>query len=98
MSKWDNVTALDVRTGQVVWGNRAGAFASNSVVVGDDLYALDGSARLVQLDVQTGWEKGYVQFTPAQTNTSEKRYWVAALGTMFFVSFGDSQELIALGP
>lgn len=93
-----HVFAIDEQTGQVKWRNKNTPFASNFVVTNGYLYALDENARLLQLDVKTGQEKGYVQFTPAHTSLSDKQYWVAADGQMLFVSFGDSQELIALGP
>ncbi len=95
---WEHVLAVDPQTGHVRWRNQDPFFASNFVVVGNFLYALDYNARLVRLDVNTGQETGYIQFEPASTNVSEKRYWVAADRQMLFVSFGDSQELIALGP
>jgi outer membrane protein assembly factor BamB len=95
---WDQVIAIDSRTGQVIWRNQDTPFASNFAVFNDYLYALDYNARLVKLDIKTGQEKGYVQFTPARTNASEKKYSVAADGQMLFISFSDSQELIALGP
>lgn len=96
---WDQVFAIDVQTGQVKWRNQDTPFASNFVVTDDGyLYALDYNARLVRFDVKTGQEKGHIQFTPPHTNVSEKRYWVAGDGQMLFVSFEDSQELIALGP
>jgi len=95
---WDRVIAIDSRTGQVIWRNQDIPFASNFAVMNGYLYALDYNARLVKLDIKTGQEKGYIQFTPARTNVSEKSYSVAADRQMLFVSFSDSQELIALGP
>jgi PQQ-like domain len=95
---WDQVLAIDVQTGQVKWRNQDTPFASSFVMMSGYLYALDYNARLVQLDVKTGQEKGHIQFMPARTSVSDKRYWVAADGQMLFVSFEDSQELIALGP
>ncbi len=92
------VFAIDLQTGYVKWNNKGKPFASNFVVADGFVYALDHDARLVQWDVQTGQETGYLQFTPAQVNTVENRYWVATDGQMLFVSFDDSQELIALGP
>ncbi len=92
------VFALDARTGQVKWHRDDLHIVSNFVAANDSVYALDDRARLVQLDIHTGEETGYIQFTPARTNASENRYWVAADGQMIFVSFDDSQEVIALGP
>jgi outer membrane protein assembly factor BamB len=94
----EQVLAIDAQTGQVKWRNKDTPFASNFVVMNGYLYALDEKARLLQLDVKTGQEKGRIQFTPARTSVSDKRYWIAADGQMLFVSFEDSQELIALGP
>lgn len=95
--------AIDAQTGQIRWRNwyppdQGVPFASNFIVPDGFLYALDQKARLVQLDAKTGLETGYMQFTPLPANVSENRYWVAADGQMIFVSFEDSQELIALGP
>ncbi len=90
--------ALDAQSGQLRWYRDDLDSVSNFVAVNDSVYALDDRARLVQLDIHTGEETGYIQFTPARTNASENRYWVAADGQMIFVSFDDSQEVIALGP
>jgi len=90
--------ALDVQTGQVKWQNRERLFASDWLTANGSIYALDYNARLIRLDIETGQETGYIQFTPASTDVSTKGYAVAADGEMFFVYFGDSQELIALGP
>ncbi len=95
----EQVFAIDAPTGQVKWRNQDTPFASNFVVTDDGyLYALDYKARLVRFDVKTGQEKEHLQFTPAQANVSKNRYWVATDGQTVFVSFEDSQELIALGP
>jgi len=91
------ITVVDVQTGRIKWENR-GHFVSNFVAMNDALYALDPHARLVRLDIETGQEIGYLQFTPDQTNYKENRYWVASDGQRLFVYFGDSRELIALGP
>ena len=72
--------------------------ASNFVVANDSLYGIDLDARLVQRDIETGEELGYIQFTPERVDTSTNRYRVAVDGEMVFVFFSDSQELIALGP
>jgi len=95
--------ALDVRTGQIKWQNMERPFASDWLAVNDSIYALDYNARLIRLDIETGQETGYIQFTPATEclangYCSVRYYFVAADGQMFFVYFGDSQELIALGP
>jgi outer membrane protein assembly factor BamB len=88
--------AVDVQSGRVEWYKQD--IVSNFVILNDSLYALDANARLVRLDVGTGQETGYIQFTPPRTDPREESYWVAADGQMLFVYFGDSQELIALGP
>lgn len=92
------VFAIDTRTGQLKWDNLDRPFVSNFVVMNDSVYALDPDARLVQLDPDTGQETGYIQFTLAKTDPSNERYWIASEGQMLFLSFDDSQELIALGP
>lgn len=92
------IYAIDTQTGQVKWRNQEHPFASNFAVMNGSLYALDYDARFIQYDIKTGQELGHIQFEPANTNVSEKRYWVAADGQMLFISFSDSQELIALGP
>lgn len=95
---YEPVSAIDVQTGQIKWHNIGKPFASNFVVMNGSLYALNYSAQLVQLDIETGQEMGHLQFTPDQADYSISRYWVATNGQMLFVSFDDSQELIALGP
>ena len=94
---------LDVQTGQIKWQNQGPRFA-NWLTANDFIYALDYNARLIQLDIETGKEIGYVQFAPA-TDCLENGYCIhpnyyliAADGQMFFVYFGDRKELIALGP
>lgn len=90
--------ALDARTGQIKWDRRDFDIVSNGVVTNDSLYLLDTQARLVRLDVDTGEELGSIQFMPARTRSEDNRYWVAADGPIVFVYFGDSREVIALGP
>ena len=62
------------------------------------VYALRSDAALVGLDLGSGREVGLVQFEPASTDRSEFAYWLAASEGRLFLSFGDSHELIALGP
>ena len=88
------VIAIDVRAGVVKWTNRDRPFASNSVVVDGFVYGLDYGARLVQLDIETGQVKGYLQFIPPQLNDSGNC--IASGKEMLFVCFDDSAELIAL--
>lgn len=97
------ITALDVRTGHIKWTNledKERWFASNPAVMGGFVYALNYTARLMRIDVETGEEIGYLQFAPEESNPSRYQYWVAADTDtgMVFVAFDDSQELIALGP
>lgn len=95
---WCTITAVDVQTGEVKWDTGDDPLASNFVVANDSLYGIDFEARLVQRDIETGKETGYIQFTPERVDTSTNRYRVAVDGEMVFVFFSDSQELIALGP
>jgi len=92
------IVAFDATTGQMEWQSQNIYFASNFVVANKAIYALDINARLVQLDLKTGQETGYIQFVPAHTYSQERRYWIATDGQMFLISFDDSQELIALEP
>jgi outer membrane protein assembly factor BamB len=102
------VIAFDAQIGQVRWrspapsGSSETRFATGAAIVGDSLYVLRWDARLVRLHARTGQEIGYIQFTPPLShgnpyggaNTPS----LATDGHMLFVSFDDSQELIALGP
>jgi outer membrane protein assembly factor BamB len=103
------VLALDAGSGQIRWRSFVSdhpetwfATGTRAFVVGDTIYAMRRDARLVRLDAKTGQETGYIQFAPP---LSEKNPYggsnvigLAGNGQMLFVSFADSQELIALGP
>jgi len=106
----EEVLALDARNGQLRWQSfdpdrpeeTLFATGTGAVIVGDTIYAMRRDARLVRLDARTGQETGYIQFVPP---LSEKNPYggsnvigLAGDGQMLFVSFADSQELIALGP
>lgn len=90
------VIAIDVNTGIVKWSNYGRLFVSNPTVANGFVYALDYTSRLVQLEIETGQEKGYLQFMPERHDSSGGC--IASGEEMFFVSFDDSGELIALGP
>lgn len=97
------VHGLDLLTGQTKWQTENSFNASNIVFANESVYALDLHTRLVRLDMRTGQETGYVQFTP--DNITEPSGWyaddlhlIAVDGAMVFVAFGDTHELIALGP
>jgi outer membrane protein assembly factor BamB len=101
------IVAFDVQSGQVRWrsGNSASTpynrlYAANAVVINGSLYALRYDGRLVRLDPKTGRETGYIQFMPPLPDRSpiDKFFALATNGKMLFVSFDDSNELIALGP
>jgi outer membrane protein assembly factor BamB len=92
------VDVIDYTTGEHLW--RADSiFISNAGVNDGKVYALRDDARLEVLDIDTGIELGYVQFTPEQTDPTENAYWVGVdEQERVFVYFGDSQELMALTP
>jgi len=97
------VCVLDLLTGQIKWQTEGSFAASNIVFANESVYALDYHTRLVRLDVRTGQETGYVQFIPDDIVAPDKWYpeeehRVAVDGEMVFVVFGDTHELIALGP
>ncbi|MBC7228082.1 MAG: PQQ-binding-like beta-propeller repeat protein [Thermoflexales bacterium] len=104
---WREVVALDASSGQVVWRTYNPAapktvLVTEAILMADSLYAVCDDGRLIRLDVRTGQETGYIQFAPPLSNHnpyggSNFLGW-ASDGQMLFVSFEDSQELIALGP
>lgn len=97
----NGLIVLEAQTGKTLWANGTAEIpfpVSNFLLLGDAVYALEPDARLVQRELVTGREVGYVQFAPMATDHHSLRYYIASDGQMLFVSFGDSQELIALGP
>jgi len=101
----DEVIAFGARDGQVIWrsytpSERKSLFATGSVIVDRTVYALRYDGRLVRLDSRTGQETGHIQFTPALPDSSHQSdfFALAADGQMLFISFDDSNELIAFGP
>lgn len=101
------VVAFDAQSGQVVWRNldpsHSGPpmFATLAVMMDGSLYALRYDARLLRLDPKTGQEIGSIQFTPGLPDISHgisDFFNLAADGGMLFLSFDDTEELIALGP
>ncbi len=102
------VIAFDAQSGQVRWRSNAdpygselkSLFATQAIVLNGSLYALGYDGRLVRLDPRTGRETGYIQFVPTLPDQSpiDKFFALATDGKMLFVSFDDSNELIALGP
>jgi outer membrane protein assembly factor BamB len=107
LAEGDEIVAFDMQSGRVRWrtGDPARTphtplLATNVVVMNDSLYALRYDGRLVRLDPRTGQETGYIQFLPTLPDQSpiDKFFALATDGKMLFVSFDDSNELIALGP
>jgi outer membrane protein assembly factor BamB len=96
---YPRLDAVDTRTGILQW-TYPGPLVSNFVLSDDTLYAIRQDGALVGIDPRTGREKGYVQFSPARTEEGSRStiYWIAASDGWVFAYFGDSQELIALGP
>lgn len=102
------VLALNAQNGEIVWRSHDLAHSpetelvTRAVMVGDSIYALREDARLVRMDARTGQETGYIRFSPSLTNANPygggNFPGLASDGRMLFVSFDDSQELIALGP
>jgi len=102
------VLALDAQSGQIRWRSYDPAhsaetgFVTRVVMAGDTIYALRRDARLVRMDARTGQEMGYIQFAPPLFDDNpyggSNVLGLAGDGQMLFVSFDDSQELIALGP
>lgn len=89
--------AVNTTTGALRW-TYIDPPVSNFVLSDDTLYAIRQDGALVGIDPRTGQEIGHIQFFPAKTDTRSTAYWVAASEGWVFVYFGDSQELIALGP
>ncbi len=88
--------AVDTTTGILQWAYEY-PLVSN-FALDDHLYAIRQDGALVGIDPWTGQERGYIQFHPARTENTEYCYWVAASDSWVFAYFGDSQELIGLGP
>lgn len=92
--------AVDTATGILQW-MYTDPLVSNFVLGDNILYTIRQDGALVGIDPRTGQEIGRIQFSPAETEKGSPRsivYWVAASDNYVFVYFGDSQELIALGP
>lgn len=104
----EEVFALDAQNGQIMWYSPdhlqepSFALGTRAVVIGDAIYAVREDARLVRMDARTGQETGYIQFAPPLSEDNpyggSNVIGLAGNGQMLFVSFADSQELIALGP
>lgn len=106
----DEVLALDAQSGQIRWRSldpdhpeeTRFATGTGAIIIEDTIYALREDARLVRMDARTGQETGYIQFAPPLSEHNPygggNVLGLAGDGQMLFVSFGDSQELIALGP
>jgi len=96
---YPNLYAVDTTTGVLQWAYTS-PLVSNFVLGDNILYAIRQDGALVGIDPQTGQERGYIQFFPAETEEGPRSttYWVEASNGWVFVYFGDSQELIALGP
>lgn len=102
------VLALDARSGQIRWRsfdparNAETRFATRAVMTRDSIYVLRWDARLMRMDARTGQETGYIQFAPPLSDDNpyggSNVLGLTGDGQMLFVSFDDSQELIALGP
>jgi len=102
--------ALDARSGQIRWQTLDPAHleetllacGTEAIITDSTIYALRQDARLVWMDARTGQEIGYLQFTPPLSEYNpyggSNVLGLASDGQMVFISFGDSQELIALGP
>lgn len=104
----EETTALDAQSGQLTWRTLNPGrlpdtiLATRSVIMGGSLYALRKDTRLVQWNARNGQETGYIQFVPPLSDDNiyggSNFPSLATDGQMLFVSFDDSQELIALGP
>ena len=102
----EQVIAFDAQSGQMLWKQGGGTdstdslFATKAVLMSGSLYALRFDGRLMRFDPKTGKETGYIQFMPHLPTYSprDKFFSLASDGQMLFISFDDSQELIALGP
>ncbi len=92
------IVAVDIASGRVLWQTTRNV-TSNIAVVNGIVYSLRTDAALVAQDALTGHQIGLLQFNngPLQKQYGTE-YWVVAGDSMLFVYFGDSQELIALGP
>ncbi len=94
--------AVDAISGVVLWTYH-GPLVSNFVLSQRVLYGIRQDGALVGINPRTGKEVGLIRFYPSETQPGSMKYWVAAYwvaayGNQVFVYFGDSQELIALGP
>lgn len=104
----DEVVAFDTQSGQVQWRSFDSSRSPDTilvtgyVMVDGSPYALRRDARLVRWDARSGKETGYIKFTPPIlpdiSHGIGDFFSLAADGQMLFVSFDDSDELIALGP
>lgn len=92
------IVNLDLNTGQPIWHTSvAPGIVSNFAMGERNGCFLRRDAALVCLDLQSGVITGELYFQPA-TDPNRARYRVLMAEDMIVVYFGDTHELIALGP
>ncbi len=97
-ASWYSVVVVDRDSGQQLW-TCWDCFASDVAVDGGRLYAIQRDGSLGAYDVETGQVLGTIRFAGgAPMAPHALAYAIAAAEGRVFVYFGDSQELIALGP
>jgi hypothetical protein len=97
-SVWHSVTVFDLVSGQVLWECEE-CFASDFAVDNSRLYVIRRDGALAEYDLKTGQMIGSVEFSGVtQIDPDTTLYSIAASNGYVFLYFGDTQELIALGP
>jgi len=91
------IVNLDIDDGHPVWSTFVDTKIVSNFALGEHMGCfLQKNAVLVCLDLTTGEAIGQVQFYPAIGRFIG--HWVLIDGEMVLVYFGDSGEIIALGP
>jgi outer membrane protein assembly factor BamB len=97
-SVWHSVTVLELTTGQVLWECEE-CFASDIAVDNGKLYAIRQDGSLIEYDLKTGKIIGLVEFSGvSRIDPSTTLYSITASNGYVLLFWGDTQELIALGP
>jgi len=93
-----SLTGVEPASGAIVWQTPEDV-VSNFTTINGTAYSLRIDAALVARDVFSGQEVDRLQFGGGPLDTeSGGEYWVVGADDKLFVYFGDSQELVALGP
>lgn len=90
-----SVASLDKNSGEIIWETPNNVI-SNVATNGVAAFFLTSSAKLIVLDIETGEEIGFVNFSNADFAPDRTQsYFVAANENQVFVFLGDSNQLFA---